>query len=133
MSELDTATVELPLPVRNKPKRAWVRKEIVSLYGTPYQPTFQDMMPDNADERRSEDDINGGKFITGSGRAVVELKRDRLSEASTAFENSYHEKIQARKCLNLLVDIRSGLIRQNRFLETLIKELEDPGIDLFPS
>ena len=34
----------------------------------------------------------------------------------------YREKIIARKCLNSLIDIRLGLLRQNKLLEILIDE-----------
>ena len=36
--------------------------------------------------------------------------------------DAYREKIVARKCLNSLVDIRLGLLRQNKLLEILIHE-----------
>ena len=42
-----------------------------------------------------------------------------------AFE-LYREKIVARKCLNALIDIRLGLSRQNKLLEILINELQEP-------
>lgn len=130
MSELDTAVVETPPPARDKPKRAWVRNEIVSLYGTGYQPTLQDMIPDDANAWRSRDDVHEDDEITGAGRPGPDSNPDKPSETSATFESTYRQKILARKCLNMLVDIRSGLVRQNRFLEILIEELQDPGIDL---
>ena len=37
----------------------------------------------------------------------------------------YREKIIARKCLNSLIDIRLGLVRQNKLLEILITEAQN--------
>ena len=41
---------------------------------------------------------------------------------SRSTSDIYREKIIARKCLNSLIDIRLGLIRQNKLLEILIDE-----------
>jgi|GEM_PF-6756005 len=45
-----------------------------------------------------------------------------MSKSATAV---YREKIIARKCLNSLIDIRLGLVRQNKLLEILIEEARD--------
>ncbi len=129
MNELDTVTVELPVQAPDRPKRTWVRKEIVSLYGTGYQPTLHEMIPDDADGWRPEDDIHEDEEVTSAGISVLLSGKDNPSEEPTAFETAYRQKILARKCLNMLVDIRSGLIRQNRFLELLISELKASGAD----
>ena len=92
MSELDTAMVELPPPAQDKPKRAWVRNEIVSLYDTGYQPTLQDMIPDHANAWRSRDDIREDEEVTGAGRPGADSKPVKPSEASTAFESTYRQK-----------------------------------------
>ncbi len=42
------------------------------------------------------------------------------SDAKLASEQAYREKIVARQCLNMLVDIRTALSRQNKMLELLI-------------
>ena len=49
-------------------------------------------------------------------------KLKTMSKSATAV---YREKIIARKCLNSLIDIRLGLLRQNRLLEILIEEARD--------
>lgn len=44
-------------------------------------------------------------------------------EAKQLAEQSYHQKIVARQCLNMLVDIKSAIKRQNKLLEILVDQL----------
>lgn len=44
------------------------------------------------------------------------------SDAQRISEQAYREKIIARQCLNMLVDIKSALSRQNKMLELLIDQ-----------
>ncbi len=44
-------------------------------------------------------------------------------ENGLVLEQSYRQKIVARQCLNMLIDIKTALSRQNKMLEIYIDEL----------
>ncbi len=45
------------------------------------------------------------------------------TDADNALEQTYRQRIVARQCLNMLVDIKTALSRQNKLLEIIIDQL----------